>query len=347
MPAKVCNIAALVMAAGLCVTGGTASAQEIRTEQVRFGAGQSGTTIRGAITGRETVSYVVGAEAGQTMAVALDPSNGATYFNIYAPGSGPGDAAMAIGQNLPDLNRFEGVLPLSGEYTVNVYMMRSAARRNERSDYTLDISVKGATGAVVQGDYADGLQGGPDFWSVTGLSSGDTLNLRAGPTTGAEILARLDVGTTLRNLGCRMAEGRRWCAVETTGGVAVKGWAAGTYLAEGGGPAVSAEPFTRTERVRFSEAATGTILDGRLNGGEAVNYVLGARDGQFLTVELESRSADTRFNILVPGGDMLYESNAGGEERYRGQLFATGDHTVTVYHIGSGPSKYRLEIVIE
>jgi hypothetical protein len=65
----------------------------------------------------------------------------------------------------PDLNRFKGKLPTSGEYTVSIYMMRSAARRNEVSRYTLDISISalGDTTKLpaVRIDYADGLQGGP------------------------------------------------------------------------------------------------------------------------------------------------------------------------------------------
>ena len=351
------RLLAMALAAALCASGQAASAQEVRTEQVRFDAGRSGATIRGGITGRESVSYIVGAEAGQRMEVALDASNGATYFNVYAPGSGPGGEALAVGQltgpMMRDLNRFDGVLPASGEYTISVYMMRSAARRDERSDYTLDISVTGDTGQIVQGDFADGLMGGPDFWSVTNLGSGDTLNLRAGPTTGAEVLARLDQGTSLRNLGCRMAGGQRWCQVETTGGVAVTGWVAGAYLAEGGGPetvsAPSSEPVTRTERVQFPAGATGTTLSGRLNGGDAVNYVLGARDGQFLSVNLAPESPDTHFNVFVPGGGTLYESFSGGAEgnRYRGQLYLTGDHVVTVYHIGSDTADYAVEVRIE
>jgi hypothetical protein len=213
----------------------SATAQEdMRTVQVRFAAGSSGTTITDTITGREVVLYKIGAEAGQRMTVTLIPSNLATYFNLYAPGAGPGDEALAVGQMTPELNAFDGALPLSGEYTVSVYMMRSAARRGEVSDYTLTIGISGDTGAVVQGDFADGLQGGPDFYQVA--TSGSTLNLRAGPSLGADRLARLSNGQILRNLGCRMAEGRRWCKVATLADPGVEGWAAGDFLIEGSGP---------------------------------------------------------------------------------------------------------------
>lgn len=346
------------MLAAFLGTGHAAGAQDgIRTEQVRFAAGENRTTIEGAITGYESVSYRVGAEAGQRMKVALDPSNGATYFNVYAPGSGPGDAALAIGSTtggmMRDLNRFAGVLPTSGEYTINVYMLRAAARRNERSDYDLAISIRPQAGPVVKGDFADGLQGGPDYWAVTGLTAGDTLNLRADPTTGASVLRRLAEGAALRNLGCRMAEGHRWCNVETVGDRATRGWVAGAYLAEGNGresaKASSREPVPRGERVSFPSGSTRIVLGGRLNSGDAVNYLLGARKGQVLSVSMLPDDLDTHFNIFAPDGGTIFESIRGGNDRnrYRGRLPESGDTTVTVYHLGPRAAAYRIEFVIE
>lgn len=149
---------------GICVN--IALAQDgIRTERVQFQSGRSGTTITDTIIGRESVSYILGARAGQTMTIALDPSNLATYFNVYAPGNGPGDEALAnsgmTGAMTPDLNRFVGRLPVSGDYTVSVYMVRSAARRNERSDYTLDVAITaGSAGGASQ---YDALVAGTNF----------------------------------------------------------------------------------------------------------------------------------------------------------------------------------------
>ena len=36
-----------------------------------------------------------------------------------------------------------------------------------------------------------GLAGGPDFWQVHGLSGGDTLNVRSGPSSGNSVVGRL------------------------------------------------------------------------------------------------------------------------------------------------------------
>jgi hypothetical protein len=230
----------IALVAGFLMTGGAASAHDIRTERVAFPAGASGTTIEGTITGRESVSYVLGASAGQTMSVRLTTASTSTYFNVYEPGRGPGDEALAVseimGPMVPDMNRFEGVVPASGDYIVSVYLYRNAARAGETANYTLEISIGGASAAEVEpaGDFADGLSGGPDFWEVTGLSGNGSLNLRAGPSTSDAIVTRLGNGAGLQNLGCKEVAGQRWCNVAMATDSAVSGWVTGQYLREAG-----------------------------------------------------------------------------------------------------------------
>ncbi len=149
-----------------------ALASDIVEKTVRFPAGESGTTITDRIKGYQSISYIVGASEGQYMTVRLKPSNLASYFNVYAPGRGPGDEALAnagmTGPMVPDLNEFAGELPESGNYIISVYMMRSAARRNEVSDFTLDISITGSAGAPQQS--TDAMVPGTDF-NATGIIS--------------------------------------------------------------------------------------------------------------------------------------------------------------------------------
>ena len=137
---------------------------------------------------------------------------------------------------VPEMNRFEGVLPSSGDYIVSVYLYRNAARAGETSKYTLEISIGGASAAPIEpeGDFADGLSGGPDFWEVTGLSGNGSLNLRAGPSTSDAIVTRLGNGARLQNLGCKEVAGRRWCNVAMATDTAVSGWVTGQYLREAG-----------------------------------------------------------------------------------------------------------------
>ena len=109
-----------------------------RQERVAFAKGASSATIKGQMKGDADVDYVVRAAAGQTLSVTLKGSNRSNYFNVLPPGSA--DVAMHVGQ---DGRPYTGMLPADGDYKVRVYLMRSAARRNEVSNYELTVSVTG------------------------------------------------------------------------------------------------------------------------------------------------------------------------------------------------------------
>jgi hypothetical protein len=122
---------------------------------VRFAKGKSSTVVTGRIEGRRYIDHTLSAAAGQTLTVRLKAGSRSAYFNLLPPGSP--DAAMAIGE-LSD-NRFSGLLPDDGVYTVRVFLNRAAARRNAASDYTLEVGAGGtalkpvsaATDALVPG----------------------------------------------------------------------------------------------------------------------------------------------------------------------------------------------------
>ncbi|TPW25797.1 SH3 domain-containing protein [Pararhizobium mangrovi] len=229
------RVACVVLLALVASAAGALAASDITTHRLRFDPGTSQATRSGTIKGYQTVDYLLEARAGQTMTVRLDISNSAGYFNVVPPGS---ETAIHIGSTSG--NSFTGRLPTDGDYSIRVYLMRSAARRGESGRYTLHVGISddGATADLSRRnpDYADGLSGGPDFWRVAGLAAGDTLNLRSGPGTTNGVDAELDAGAVVKNLGCRMVDGTKWCRVELTGDPAMRGWAAGRYLVEAPAP---------------------------------------------------------------------------------------------------------------
>ena len=132
-------LAAASLAAILLQTAFTAAADAgIRQERVQFAKGATSAVIKGRLKGDSDVDYLVRAGAGQTISVSLKRSNPMNYFNVLPPGSK--DTAMYAGQTGED---FTAILPTDGDYTIRVYLMRAAARRNESSDYTLTIGVTG------------------------------------------------------------------------------------------------------------------------------------------------------------------------------------------------------------
>jgi hypothetical protein len=124
------------------------AADGIRTQRVQFAKGANSAIVNGTIKGYETVDYLLNAAKGQSMNVSLATKNTATYFNILAPG----ETEVAFFNGSTSENQYEGTLPATGDYRIRVYMMRSAARRNEVANYRLEMIVSGPTHAAASHD---------------------------------------------------------------------------------------------------------------------------------------------------------------------------------------------------
>lgn len=207
----------------------SALAQDTQVVRLSFAPGKNSRTVRNSIMGYEAVEYRIKVSAGQRMAVSMQTNNGSNYFNVTAPGA---QQALHIGSIDGDSASF--TVPSSGDYRIQVYLMRNAARRGETADFALSVRVTGSAGydegPAPGGDFADGLAGGPDFWRVANVPPGDRLNVRRAPSARAALVARVGNGVSLRNLGCSISAGQRWCRVGLPNGRT--GWAAGRFLRE-------------------------------------------------------------------------------------------------------------------
>ena len=111
----------------------TLSAQPgARQERVQLPAGKNQVILRGTLKGDEMVDYILPSKAGEAWVIALDTRNASTNFNVTGPGA---QEALFIGSTSG--SKFEGKLPTAGDYTVRVYLMRSAARRGSKTAYTI------------------------------------------------------------------------------------------------------------------------------------------------------------------------------------------------------------------
>ena len=127
----------LVFAALLAATIGSSASAENRQERVRFARGATSAVVRGEVRGYDYVDYLVGARAGQHLTADLTRISGPAYFLVRAPGS---DENLFDGSTSGD--HFETVLSAGGDYRLRVFLMRSAARRNERSAYRLRVAIR-------------------------------------------------------------------------------------------------------------------------------------------------------------------------------------------------------------
>ena len=223
-----------------------ANAQTVRTERlVPDGIGRL-LIAEDSITGDEIVDYAVTLEALQILSVDLLTSNASAYFNIMPAGA---ERAIFIGSTAGNVADIPA--PATGDYVIRLYLMRSAARRNETADYALGVSIG-------RPDFADGLFGGPDYWMVSGLGGGSALNLRAGPATRYAVVSVLRNGDVLKNRGCRLTGEERWCRIRAAGS-GVTGWVAGRFLVETSAPPAPAVPENGPLGNGTPFDATGTI----------------------------------------------------------------------------------------
>jgi hypothetical protein len=164
-------------------------------EQVTFKKGSDTIRFARSIKGPLTAQYRLNAKAGEMMTVDFKSSSASAYFNITAKGA---DYALFNGSIMG--NHFLGPLPADGEYTVQVYLMRNAARRNEVANYSLSLSLSGdATDSNQPFDQTLELQG--IGFHVTSVSVAGNRALRIAPQ-GLEIdnseIVRPLTGTIVR-----------------------------------------------------------------------------------------------------------------------------------------------------
>lgn len=143
MRAPLTLVGAAALAICLPTTAGVAQAA-VESERVMFAAGADSILLQGQLKGDQTIDYKLRAGAGQTLTVDLKGSNPQNYFNVMAAGS---DNALFIGSSSG--NSFRGVLPSDGDVRVRVFLMRPAARRQETSNYSLRLGVRGISLAPV------------------------------------------------------------------------------------------------------------------------------------------------------------------------------------------------------
>lgn len=137
MPHRHLPMRASLLLAALIFTTPAWSADPVHKEIVALTAGTSTHSVKGKIKGYATAEYTVTGKAGQTLSVRLKTNQPSNYFNIRQAGH---DDALFTGSSSG--NSYQAKLPADGAYTVQVYLMRNAARRNAVAAYTLDIGLR-------------------------------------------------------------------------------------------------------------------------------------------------------------------------------------------------------------
>ncbi|MFV0575699.1 MAG: hypothetical protein ACK5NC_09875 [Vibrio sp.] len=93
--------------------------------------------LKDTVKGYKMIDYELAIPANSQLSVDLTPSNNSNYFNILPKGE---MTALFVGSAKGD--HAELTIPKAGEYTIRVYLMRNAARREESSDFSLAVRLE-------------------------------------------------------------------------------------------------------------------------------------------------------------------------------------------------------------
>jgi hypothetical protein len=114
---------------------------------------------------------------------------------------------------------------------------------------------------------------------------------------------------------------------------------------------VHAAEGIRQVPVHFKKGASQAAIQGRIKGRETVDYVLNARAGQTMTVNLKTSNPMAYFNVLPPGSDeALFIGQVGGAS-FEGKLPKDGDYRIRVYLVRAAArrnesAKYTLTVKV-
>jgi hypothetical protein len=152
-----CLLASLLLVA----FSAAAAAQPVQRERVHFQRGHSDATITDHVTGRGSIEFLLGARAGQVLQVRISGSSNVA-FNVFEPGKRPGrDAAVFRGE--VEGESAELRLAQNGDYMIQVFQNRAAARRGGRAEFTLHVAITGGEAAAATAPSGDARVAGTNF----------------------------------------------------------------------------------------------------------------------------------------------------------------------------------------
>jgi hypothetical protein len=87
----------------------------------------------------------------------------------------------------------------------------------------------------------------------------------------------------------------------------------------------------RTEVVAFPEGVTARAFPDSLGGFERVNYRVSLREGEWLTVDLDTSNLSNCFDVIAPGVSkpVFVGANSGNHHRFRAAV--SGDYLIHVH----------------
>lgn len=96
--------------------------------------------------------------------------------------------------------------------------------------------------------------------------------------------------------------------------------------------ASSATADDRSEVVQFKTGATSAAKSGAIKGYDGINYALGAKAGQAMSILFKPSNSSCYFNVYGPksGAEAIFNGSSSGNE-FSKNLDVTGSYRAQVY----------------
>lgn len=101
------------------------------------------------------------------------------------------------------------------------------------------------------------------------------------------------------------------------------------------------------QRVEFQSGTTSTVLTGSLPAHTSDTYLVGARQGQYTSVQVNSSNDADFLAMYGKDGIVLANGNMSGARSWMGRLPETEDYVVKVTNPTPYPSRYTMPISIQ
>lgn len=111
--------------------------------------------------------------------------------------------------------------------------------------------------------------------------------------------------------------------------------------------AIAPKAESGTKRISFKSGESAATVSDSVVRGERSIYIVGAKSGQTMSVEITSLEDNAVFQIKTPGGKFLADAGDGDDAtNWDGQLPANGDYKIIVGGT-RGNASFKLTVSID
>ncbi len=350
-----------VAIAPLAQSAATAQAPVVNTGRIQFAPDTNSTQVVGQVSGLNGSTiydyYLLNAQAGQTMNVALAQFANPIYLSVISPSGSPLARAQNGAQN------FQQVLSESGDYQLRI----STAPGVGPSYYELLVSV--VNNGQQPGQERLGYAPNTSTMTVTGQTSGtwlDSFLLNAQAGQQGQITVTSPANNVFLTLvspsGSPLARAQNGTqsfiqVLNESGDYNVQvsapaGTAQTTYTltvtvtGQGSGSAQGAGCPGVNQQIQFAAGATSAQVSGQINTNCFNTYKLHVQAGQSMQLGVTSPASNVYLTLVSPGGSPLARAQ-NGAQGFNGNVPEDGTYVVEISTpAGTPTTSYTVTVAI-